>query len=410
MKKTVAVTGIGVISPLGCDAHTLWDNLINGISGIEPVEELKDLPVTFGGRARGFDPERYLGSKEMRHMDRYGQMAVTAGLDAYAHAGLTRETYPDHRLGVLMGTGSGGMATVEEQIRIFMTRGSRRVSPLTVPMYVVNMGAGELAIRIQAKGPGMDVSSACATGGHAIAVAVRLIQAGDADCIIAGGVEACLTPFSMAAFASMRALSTRNDEPARASRPFDRDRDGFVMAEGGAALVLEEYSLAKARGARILGTICGIGMSLDAYHIVAPDPEATAVASAMQQALRDAGISPSEIGYINAHGTSTALNDKIETLAIKKVFGHQAGSIPVSSTKSMTGHLIGGTASLETAICILAMRSSLLPPTINLDNPDPECDLNYIPHKALPAEVSYSLNNSFGFGGQNVSLVIGKGQ
>jgi len=410
MKKTVAVTGIGVISPLGCDVHTLWDNLINGISGIEPVEELKDLPVTFGGHARGFDPGRYLGNKEMRHMDRYGQMAVTSGLDAYAHAGLTRETYPDHRIGVLMGTGSGGIATLEEQHRNFLERGPRRVSPLTVPMYVVNMGAGELAIRIRAKGPGMDVSSACATGGHAIALAARLIQAGDADCMIAGGVEACLTPFSIAGFASMKALSTRNDDPAHASRPFDRDRDGFVMSEGGAALVLEEYSLAKARDAEILGIISGVGMSQDAYHIVAPDPDATAVVFAMQQALRDAGINPSDIGYINAHGTSTPLNDRMETVAIKKVFGDRAGSIPISSTKSMTGHLIGGTASLETAICILAMRSSLLPPTINLDNPDPECDLNYIPHKALPAEVFYSVNNSFGFGGQNVSLVIGKGQ
>lgn len=410
MKRTVAVTGIGVISPLGCDIHTLWDNLTKGNSGIESVEELKDLPVTFGGRARDFDPARYLGNKEMRHMDRYGQMAVTAGLDAYAHAGLTREAYPEHRVGVLMGTGSGGMATVEEQIRNFLERGHRRVSPLTVPMYVVNMGAGELAIRIRAKGPGMDVSSACATGGHAIAMALRLIQAGDADCIVAGGVEACLTPFSIAAFASMKALSTRNDDPAHASRPFDRDRDGFVMSEGGAALVLEDCSLAKARGAEILGIISGIGMSMDAYHIVAPDPEAAAVVYAMQQAIRDAGIDASDIGYINAHGTSTQLNDRMETLAIKKVFGERAGSIPISSTKSMTGHLIGGTASLETAVCILAMRSSLLPPTINLDNPDPECDLNHIPHKAVPAEVSYSLNNSFGFGGQNVSLVIGKGQ
>jgi 3-oxoacyl-[acyl-carrier-protein] synthase II len=408
MKKAVAVTGIGVISPLGCDLHTLWDNLAHGISGIESVEELNGLPVTFGGPSRGFDPARYLGPKEIRHMDRYAQMAVAAGLDAYRDAGLAQETYPEHRIGVLMGTGAGGMATVEEQIQNFNTRGPRRVSPLTVPMYIVNMGTAELSIRIHAKGPGMGISTACATGGHAIAVALRLIQAGDADCMIAGGVEACLTPFSVAAFASMKALSTRNDDPGHASRPFDRDRDGFVMAEGGAALVLEEYSHAKARGARILGTICGMGMSLDAYHIVAPDPEGTAVVYAMEQAIRDAGISPSDIGYINAHGTSTQLNDKTETLAVKKLFGEHAYSIPISSTKSMTGHLIGGTASLETAICILAMRNSLLPPTINLDNPDPECDLNYIPNTALPAEVSYCLNNSFGFGGQNMALIIGR--
>jgi 3-oxoacyl-[acyl-carrier-protein] synthase II len=408
MKKTVAVTGIGVISPLGCDIHTLWDNLTHGISGIETIEALNGLPVTFGGPARGFDPTRYLGTKEIRHMDRYAQMAVATGLDAYKHARLAQDTYPEHRTGVLMGTGSGGIATLEEQIQNFNTRGPRRVSPLTAPMFIPNIASGELAIRIKAKGPGMGVSSACATGSHAVALALRLIQAGDADCMIAGGVEACLTPFCTAAFAAMKALSTRNDDPRHASRPFDRDRDGFVMAEGGAALVLEEYSRAKARGAEILGIICGLGMSQDAYHIVAPDPEGTAVVYTMEQAIRDAGIKPSEIGYINAHGTSTPLNDKTETLAIKKVFGEYASSIPISSTKSMTGHLIGGTASLETAICILAMRNSLLPPTINLDNPDPECDLNYIPNQALRAEVLYSLNNSFGFGGQNVTLVIGR--
>jgi 3-oxoacyl-[acyl-carrier-protein] synthase II len=409
MKKTVVVTGIGVVSPLGSDVETLWENLIHGISGIEPIEELKGLPITFGGPAKGFDPARYLGPKEIRHMDRYTQMAVSCGLDACSHARLNADSYPEHRVGVLMGTGSGGMSTLEEQIPIFHTKGHRRVSPLTVPMYIPNIASAELAMKIKFKGPGMGVSSACATGGHALAVAMRLIQANDADCMIAGGVEACLTPFSVAAFASMRALSTRNDEPAKASRPFDRDRDGFVIAEGGAALVLEDLDKARARGAKIFAVLCGAGMSQDAYHLVAPDPEGTAVVYAMERALEDAGISQSDIGYINAHGTSTPLNDKTETLAIKKVFGKRAYSIPISSTKSMTGHLIGGTASLETAICILAMNAGMLPPTINLDNPDPQCDLNYIPGQAIKAEVSYCMNNAFAFGGQNVALVMGKG-
>jgi len=409
MKKTVVVTGIGVVSPLGSDLDTLWGNLILGISGIEPIEQLKGLPVTFGGPARGFDPARHFSPKEIRHTDRFTQMAVWCGLDAYSHCRLSADAYPEHRIGVLIGTGAGGISTLEEQIPVFHEKGPRRVSPLTVPMFIPNIASGEFAMKIRAKGPGMGLSSACATGGHALAVAMRLIQAGDADCMIAGGVEACLTPFPVAAFASMRALSTRNDEPKRASRPFDRDRDGFVMSEGGAVLVLEEQEHARARGAQVLAVLAGAGMSQDAYHLVAPDPEGTAVVHAMERALEDAGITRGDIGYINAHGTSTALNDRIETAAVKKVFGERAYAIPISSTKSMTGHLIGGTSSLEAAICILAMRNGMLPPTINLDNPDPECDLNYIPAKALKADVSYCLSNSFAFGGQNAVLVIGRG-
>ena len=408
MKKRIAVTGIGVVSPLGSDCKTLWEHLIQGISGIGTIEELSGLPVTFGGRARAFDPARHLGPKDIRRMDRYTQIAVSCGLDAFAQAGISPESYPGHRVGVLMGTGAGGMNTIEEQIAAFREKGHRRVSPLTVPMFIPNIASAELAMKIGARGPGMGLSSACATGGHALAVAMRLIQAGDADCMVAGGVEACLTPFSVAAFASMRALSTRNDEPARASRPFDRERDGFVMSEGGAALVLEDCDTARGRGAEVLGILAGAGMSQDAYHLVAPDPEATAVVHAMERALQDAGISREDIGYINAHGTSTPLNDKTETLAVKRVFGGRAYDIPMSSTKSMTGHLIGGTAALETAICILAMRNGVVPPTINLDSPDPECDLNYVPGRAVRADVSYSLNNAFAFGGQNAVLVIGR--
>ncbi|HOJ13939.1 MAG TPA: beta-ketoacyl-ACP synthase II [Deltaproteobacteria bacterium] len=410
MKKRVAVTGIGVVSPLGCDCTTLWDNLTNGVSGIEPIDELAGLPVTFGGRARGFDPGKYLGPKEIRRMDRYAQMAVTCALDAWAQSGLGRNDYPAHRVGVLVGTGAGGISTLEEQIPVYVEKGPRRVSPFTVPMFIPNIASAEVSMKLKAQGPGMGLSTACATGGHALAVAARLIQAGDADCMVAGGVEACLTPFSISAFASMRALSTRNDEPSRASRPFDRDRDGFVMAEGGAVFVLEDREAARARGAQILGEIMGAGMSQDAYHITAPEPEAQAVVFAMERALEDAGVSPGDIGYINAHGTSTQLNDVTETLAVKKVFGGLAYRIPMSSTKSMTGHLIGGTAGIETAVCILAMRNGVIPPTINLDNPDPQCDLDYVPHQARPAEIACCLNNSFAFGGQNVVLVLGRGE
>jgi len=408
--ESVVITGMGVVSPLGSDLETLWDNLIQGRSGIEDIAVFKDLPVTMGGPAKGFDPARYLGAKDMRHLDRYSQMALTAGLDAIVHAGLQATDYPEDRIGVMIGTGAGGVATLEEQHYAFLEKGPRRVSPLTVPMNIVNMASGVLATRIGARGPGMGVSSACATGGHALALACRLLQAGDADCIIAGGVEACLTPFAISAFAAMRALSTRNGQPQRASRPFDKQRDGFVMSEGGAALVLEKYAKAKARGAKILATIKGFGMSQDAYHMVAPDPAATAVIYAMQTAIRNAGIDPTAIGYINAHGTSTPLNDKAETLAIKKVFGEHANTLKVSSTKSMTGHLVGGAAGLETVICVLALQHCMLPPTINLENPDPECDLDYVPNKAISTDTRYCLNNAFAFGGQNVSIMLEKGE
>ncbi|HNR50827.1 MAG: beta-ketoacyl-ACP synthase II [Bacteriovoracaceae bacterium] len=406
--RRVAVTGLGVVSPLGSDIGTLWDNLIQGKSGIVPIEEFSDLPVTFGGRAQGFDPSRYLGQKELRHMDRYAQMALTAGLDAYHHARLSQNSYPPQRIGVMIGSGSGGMATIESQIQTFLARGARRVSPVTVPMFITNMASAECSIRINAKGPGMGITSACATGGHALALASRLIQAGDADCMLAGGVEACLTPFSLAAFAAMRALSTRNDAPEAASRPFSIDRDGFVMAEGGGVLVLEEYTHARERGAEILAVLEGSGMSQDAHHVVAPDPEGDAVVYAIERAVKNAGIEMTDIGYINAHGTSTPLNDVVETLAIKRALKDHAFKVPVSSTKSMTGHLIGGAAGLETIICVLVLKHGVIPPTINLDNPDPECNLHYVPNKAEHSEVSYCLNNSFGFGGQNVALILGK--
>ena len=408
--ESVVITGMGVVSPLGSTCESLWSNLVDGASGIKNIPEFNDLTVTMGGPAHGFDPTRYLGAKELRHLDRYCQMAITAGMDAIEAAALAPDTYPEDRVGIIIGTGAGGLSSLEEQHRAFLEKGHRRVSPLTVPMFIVNMASGMLAVRIGAKGPGMDVSSACATGGHALAMACRLIQSGDADCMIAGGMEACLTPFAVSAFAAMKALSTRNDQPEMASRPFDKDRDGFVMAEGGAVMVLETETRAKDRGARILAKLAGIGMSQDAYHMVAPDPEATAVTYAMQTAMNRAGIRPEDVGYINAHGTSTPLNDKTETIAIKRVFGRHAYHVPVSSTKSMTGHLIGGAAGLETAICVMAMQKGVLPPTINLTEPDPECDLDYIPGRAVVREVRYCLNNAFAFGGQNICLALEKGE
>jgi 3-oxoacyl-[acyl-carrier-protein] synthase II len=406
----IAITGMGVVSPLGSTIEELWNGVSSGRSGIAKIDFLEGLPATFGGLALSFNPSKYLGNKDSGRLDRYAQMGVTAGLDAVNQAGITKETYPEFRIGVIVGTGSGGLGTYEEQNAIFRDKGPKRVSPLAVPMYIVNMATGYLSILTGAKGPGMAVASACATGGHALGIAARLIQAGDADCMIAGGVEACVSRFVISGFAAMRALSTRHSAPSGASRPFDKDRDGFVRSEGGAVFVLEKESAARKRGAIILARLLGIGMSQDAYHIVAPDPDGPAVVYAMQQAIKESGLNPDQIGYINAHGTSTSLNDKAETVAIKKAFGPHAYNLKISSTKSMTGHLIGGAAALETAICILALNNSLLPPTINLDNPDPECDLDYIPNVAVPTDTKYCMNNAFGFGGQNACLVIGKGE
>jgi 3-oxoacyl-[acyl-carrier-protein] synthase II len=407
--ERISITGMGVVSPLGSTTEDLWNNISLGKSGIRKINSFDGLPVTFGGEATGFDPSKYLGNKDSGRLDRFAQMGVTAGLDAIKQAGIARETYPEFRIGVIIGTGSGGVATYDEQSSVFRDRGPKRVSPLTVPMYIVNMATGYLAIIIGAKGPGMAVASACATGAHALGIAARLIQAGDADCMVAGGVEACLSRFCISGFAAMRALSTRNDNPTGASRPFDKERDGFVISEGGAVFVLEKESAARKRGAPILATLAGFGMTQDAYHMVAPDPEAPAVIYAMQRAVAEAGVNPEQIGYINAHGTSTPLNDKTETVAIKKVFGNHAYKLKVSSTKSMTGHLIGGAAALETAICVLALKNGLLPPTINLNNPDPECDLDYVPNKSVETGTRYCLNNAFGFGGQNACLVLEKG-
>jgi 3-oxoacyl-[acyl-carrier-protein] synthase II len=406
----IVITGMGVVSPLGNTPEELWQNVSSGRSGIAKIDFLEGLPATFGGLALCFNPSKYLGNKDSGRLDRHAQMGVTAGLDAVNQAGITKETYPEFRTGVLVGTGAGGVATFEEQNAVFRERGPKRMSPLSVPMYIANMTTGYLSILIGAKGPGMAVASACATGGHALGLAARLIQTGDADCMIAGGVEACVTRFIISGFAAMRALSTRNDDPSGASRPFDNDRDGFVMSEGGAVFVLEKESAARKRGATILAWLLGIGMTQDAYHIVAPDPDAPAIIYAMQQAIHEAGLNPEQIGYVNAHGTSTTLNDKAETVAIKKAFGRHAYNLKISSTKSMTGHLIGGAAALETAISIMALNNSILPPTINLNNPDPECDLDYIPNVAVSTDTKYCMNNAFGFGGQNVCLVIGKGE
>lgn len=408
--ERVAVTGIGVVSPLGCELETVWSNLTQGVSGITTLPALEGLPVTFGGQARGFCPENYIEPKELRHLDRYAQMAVTAGLDAWTMAGVASGTYAPERVGVMACSGAGGLESLENSIKNFNEKGPRRVSPMTVPMFIPNIASGVLAMRLNVNGPGFCVSSACASGNHAIAMAVNLIQCGQADCMLTGAVEACLTPFAISAFASMRALSTRCDAPERASRPFDKDRDGFVMSEGGAMLVLERESLARARGAKILGYVAGYGMTQDAHHMVAPDPEGKGVILAIRQALASADVAPEAIGYVNAHGTSTALNDKAETMAIRQVFGAHADKLKLSSTKSMTGHMIAGTAALEAAICLLAMRDGLIPPTINLDEPGEGCDLDYTPKQAAKAEVEYCLSNAFGFGGQNAVVILERGE
>jgi 3-oxoacyl-[acyl-carrier-protein] synthase II len=406
----IVFTGMGVVSPLGCTVEELWNGVSSGRSGIAKIDFLEGLQTDFGGLSLSFNPSKYLGNKDSGRLDRYAQMGVTAGLDAVNQAGITKDTYPEFRTGVIIGTGAGGVFTYEEQNTVFRERGPKRMSPLSVPMYIPNMATGYLSILTGAKGPGMSVASACATGAHALGLAARLIQAGDADCMIAGGVEACVTRFIVSGFGAMRSLSTRNSDPQGASRPFDKNRDGFVMSEGGAVFVLEKESSARKRGVKILGYLLGIGMSLDSYHIVAPDPNGPAVVYAMQQALRESGLQPEQVGYINAHGTSTQLNDKAETVAIKKAFGPHAYKLKISSTKSMTGHLVGGAAALETAISIMALNNSILPPTINLDTPDPECDLDYIPGVAVPTDAEYCMNNAFGFGGQNACLVIGKGE
>ncbi len=408
MDRRVVVSGLGCVSPLGLTAEQTWENCLAGRSGIGPITrfDTAGMKVRIAGEVKGFDGTAYAQKKELKKMDTFIQYAVAAASMALADAGYEIPEDEADRVGVYIGAGMGGLPEIERQHSQLLEAGPRRVSPFFIPMAIANLAPGYVAILTGAKGPNLSIVTACATGTHSIGEAWHAILRGDADVMLAGGVESTITPLAVAGFASMRALSTRNDEPERASRPFDKDRDGFVMGEGGAVLVLEELAHAKARGARIYAELAGYGASCDAYHITAPDPQGDGAARCIQAALRSAGLSPDEVDYVNAHGTGTPFNDYYETLALKRVFADHARELWVSSTKSMTGHLLGAAGSVEAVFSALAVRDQVAPPTINQDTPDPDCDLDYVPNQAREGEIGVALSNSFGFGGTNASLVM----
>ncbi len=402
----VVVTGLGCITPLGLDVAGTWAALAEGRSGVAPITSFDASPfeTRFAAEVKGFEPEALLGRRLARRMDRFTQFAAAATQQALAQAGLTIDARNRDRVGVIVGTGIGGIATLIEEGERMRSAGPRRVSPFMVPMMLPDGAAGQIAILFGARGPNMAVVTACATGANAIGEAVEIIRRGAADAMIAGGAEAAILPLTLAGFNVMDAISRRNDDPASASRPFDRD--GFVMGEGAGIVILESYEHALRRGAVILGEVSGYASTNDAYHLSAPAENGAGAALCMTLALEDAGLKPEAIGYINAHGTSTRLNDASETAAIKTAFGDHAGRVPISSTKSMTGHLLGAAGAVEAIICLEAMRHTLLPPTLNYKTPDPACDLDYIPNAARPAAVEHCLSNSFGFGGHNACLIL----
>jgi 3-oxoacyl-[acyl-carrier-protein] synthase II len=411
MTRRVVITGMGVVTSLGEVVDELWENLCAGKSGISLVTrfDFSKYPVRFGGECAKFDVSKYgVDVKEARRLDRFAQFGLAAAVSAVTDSGLDFSKEDPYRAGVLIGSGIGGIETLEEQNKILNTRGLTRVSPFTVPRLMVNAASGNVSIRYRIKGPNSAVATACATGSNAIGDAMRFIQSDMADMMIAGGSEAALCELGMASFIAARAVSDRNDEPTRASRPWDKDRDGFVMAEGAGVVMLEEYEHAKARGARIYAELVGYGMSADANHITAPCEDGEGAAKAMQFALRDAKLAPEQVDYVNAHGTSTPLGDLAETKAIKRTFGEYARKLTISSTKSMMGHLLGASGGVEAVITAMTISRNLIPPTINLDTPDPDCDLDYVPHKARDKKVTVAMSNSFGFGGHNASLLMKK--
>jgi len=404
------ITGVGMITPVGLDTEQSWEGLVSGRSGIGPITQFddKDVPTQIAGEVKGFDPARYIEPKEIKKMDRFIHLAIAASQMAMDDSKLIVSPGNADRVGVMVSAGMGGLPALEKYHQVYMERGSRKITPFFIPMLIINEAAGHISIRYGAKGPNICVVTACATGTHSIGEAFKWIQRGDADAIIAGGTESCICPLGVGGFNAMKALSTRNSEPGRASRPFDAERDGFVMGEGAGVVILEDLELANKRGARIYAEVIGYGASSDAYHITSPAPNGEGAARCMAMALRDADIAPAVMGYINAHGTSTKYGDELETIAIKTVFGDHAYKIPVSSTKSMTGHLLGAAGGVEAVISILAMDRGVLPPTINLENPDPECDLDYVPNTARKAQVEVTMSNSFGFGGTNACLIFRK--
>jgi 3-oxoacyl-[acyl-carrier-protein] synthase II len=408
-RRRVVVTGLGIVSPLGSTVAQAWDGIVNGRSGIAPITrmDMTAFPVRIGGQAQGFVAEDYMPPKDVRKFDPFVPFGVASAVQAIRESGFEVTEANSGRIGVAMGAGIGGLHTIEENAAKWLeSKTPRKISPFFIPGSIINAAAGQVSIHYGLRGPNLALVTACTTSTHSIGIAGRMIQYGDADIMVAGGSEMAFTPLGMGAFCQARALSQRNDEPERASRPWDRDRDGFVMAEGGGAIVLEEYEHAKARGATIYAELVGFGMSGDAHHITAPPEDGEGARLAMSNAVRDAGIDPSGVDYINAHATSTELGDRAETVAIKRAFGDHARKLAVSSTKSMTGHLLGAAGVVEAIFSILAIRDSVLPPTINLENPDPECDLDYVPGTARQARVRVALSNSFGFGGTNGSLVF----
>ncbi len=411
MSRTrVVVTGLGCISPLGNTVATTWESAIAGRSGVAPISHFdpRELKTRFAAEVKGFDPQEALGRREARRMDRYTQLAAVAVQEAVAQAGLVIDDSNRDRVGVILGTGIGGAGTLVSETRKFVERGPRWVSPHLVPMMLPDAAPGQIAILLGARGPNMSVVTACASGTNAVGEAAEMIRRGAADVMLAGGSEAGIVDVAVAGFSVMDALSSRNDDPERASRPFDLDRDGFVIGEGAAFLVLESEASARARGARPLADVVGYGTTNDAYHVSAPAENGAGAAACMKLALDDAGLGPTDIDYINAHGTSTRLNDMSETTAIKTVFAETAYSVPISSTKSMTGHLLGAAGTLEAIFCILSLETGILAPTINYQTPDPQCDLDYVPNERRQVALDYALSNSFGFGGHNACLIFGR--
>ncbi len=414
----VVVTGLGALTPVGNTVEEFWAALVEGKSGVGPITKFDaeaktasgefQFPTRIAGEVRNFDELKYVDKKEARRLDPYLKYAMACAVMAVEDSGLDTSKVDATRFGTLIGSGIGGITTLLENHRTILEKGPDRVSPFFVPMLIINMASGLVSMRFNAKGPNSAVVTACATGNHAIGDAFKLIQRGSADAMIAGGAEAIIVPLTIAGFCAMKAMSTRNDDPTKASRPFDAGRDGFVCGEGGGVLVLESLEHARRRDARIYAEIIGYGMTGDAHHMTAPDPEGDGAARAMAGALADAGIAPGDVGYINAHGTSTPYNDKFETLAIKRVFGEHARKVAVSSTKSMTGHLLGAAGGIEAIASVLALHHGILPPTINYETPDPDCDLDYIPNQARKQDVELALSNAFGFGGTNATLVFRK--
>jgi len=400
---------MGAVTPLGLDLHSLWKNLTHGVSGIGRVSQfdITGYDCQIAGEVPNFDPAQFFKNpKDIRRADRFSQLAVAAAKMAHDHSGLTDLPNPD-RYGVIIGSGIGGLKTLEDQHANLLSKGPGRVSPFTIPMMIANMASGLISIEFGWSGPNFAPVSACATACHAIGEAWRMIREDDADAFLAGGSEATIVPMGMAGFAAMRAMSTRNNDPTKASRPFDRDRDGFVMSEGAGVVVLEELEHAKRRGAHIYAELLGYGLTSDAYHMTSPNPQGTGAARCMKMALKKAGLNPQDVDYINMHGTSTPVGDLCETKAVKEVFGERStNGLVVSSTKSMTGHLLGAAGAVETIACVMTIQNQLIPPTINLDNPSPDCDLDYVPHVAREKKVRVAMNNSFGFGGHNATLVV----